>query len=317
MTLTRSVNDTLVKKSDEPASVLQAALSAYGFLFRQFGDVLRAVILPVTAAGLVLYCSLGFYLSELLSFLDTPDPKVASLALGTLAAGFFLCLFFYAMAAVAISDLVRDRRRGKSLQFRAERQEWRVYAAYLRLLLVVSAILAAVGVLSASAASLPFVPRDVVLWLGAAVAAIALYWLLARIGFLVTPIVARSEGAVLRRGYEMSAGHLWRNCALIALLSLPGLMIQIAGEYGLRAATGKPFAGGNLPLADSARLMGDTLAGFLALASVSVSVSIVLLTAGAMAVYRVVPATQSHAGMKAETYASTLGGSVLAEKLPK
>src|SRR5262245_31162931 len=81
----------------------QAALSAYGFLFRQGGQVLRALILPVTAAGLVLYTSLGFYLSELLSFLGSPNPRVASLALGTLAAGFFLSLFFYSMAVVAVS----------------------------------------------------------------------------------------------------------------------------------------------------------------------------------------------------------------------
>jgi hypothetical protein len=144
-----------------------------------------------------------------------------------------------------------------------------------------------------------------------------LYVLFARIGFLITPIVGGSEGTVLRQAYEVSAHDLWRNCAVIAILLLPGLAIQIAGEYALRAATGKPFAGGNLPLADSARLMGDTLAGFLAVTSLSVSISIVLLTAGAMAVYRVIPATQSHAEAQAKTYASTLARSVLAEKLPK
>jgi hypothetical protein len=297
-------------------TVVQAASFAYGILLHRSDQVLRAVLLPITVAGLVLYCSLGFYLSELLSFLDSPDPRVASLALGTLAAGFFLCLFFYAMAAVGISDLVLRRPRGEiGLQFRAERQEWRVYAAYLRLLLVVSVIPVAVYLVSTCATFVPFIRADVVSWLATAAGAGALCWLFARVGFLVTSVVAGSEGAVLRRAYELSAQHLWRNCALIAILMLPGFAIQIAGEYALRAATGMPFAGGNLPLADSARLMGDTLGGFLAVASLSVAISIVLLTAGALAVYRVSPAPQPQTGAKKEAYESSLA--VLAEKLPE
>src|SRR5262249_38251635 len=117
-------------------------------------------------------------------------------------------------------------------------------------------------------------------------------WLYARIGFLLPHVVATSEGPVLRRAHHISTQHLWRNCGLLILLLLPRVARQIVGGFALRAATGKPFAGSNLPLADSARLMADTLGGFAALASLSVSVSIVLLTAGAIAVYRAQPAAR-------------------------
>src|SRR5262249_7852298 len=144
-----SVDGSKSGRSDDHVTLIRAALSAYGFLLHQFGQLLRAMILPVTAAGLVLYISLGFYLSELLSFLGSPNPRVASLALGTLAAGFFLSLFFYSMSVVAVCDLVLGRRRtDQGLQFRAERQEWRVYAAYLRLLLVISVVVITLCVLS-------------------------------------------------------------------------------------------------------------------------------------------------------------------------
>jgi hypothetical protein len=316
VSLARSLEDSEIERSSETAGLRDATYAAYGLLVRDFGSVLRAIILPVTAAGLVLYWSIGFYLSELLFFLGSPDARVASLALGTLAAGLFVSLFFYAMAAVAVSDVVRQGRV-VGLHFRAQRQEWRVYAAYLRLLLVVSAILGAVGVLAVPAASLPFLRQEVIPWSTGILVSVVLYWLFARVGFLVIPVVAGSEGTILRRAYEMSAHHLWRNCALISVLLLPGVALQIAGEYALRAATGKPFAGGNLPLADSARLMGDTLGGFLVVSSLSISISIVLLTAGAMSVYRVIPASKASAAGKGGIYAPTLGQPVLAEKLPK
>src|SRR5262249_40933146 len=135
--------------------------------------------------------------------------------------------------------------------------------------------------------------------------AVALYWLFARIGFLIAPVIAGSQGSVLRTAYKKSAHHLMRDCGLIALLLIPGFSLQVLGEYALRAFTGKPFAGGNLPLADSARLMGDTLAGFVAIGNLSVAISIVLLTAGAMAAYRIGPIMHMQAGAN-EAYPSSL-----------
>src|SRR4029077_5715269 len=115
-------------------SAVAVALFSYKFIVRRFWSVVRLLALPIFAAGLVLYIFMSLYLSELLQFLGTPDPRVASFALGMLATGIFLSLFCYATAVVAITNLALGKiEPGSWFHFRVERQVWRVYAAYMRL----------------------------------------------------------------------------------------------------------------------------------------------------------------------------------------
>src|SRR5437588_10208854 len=98
-------------------SALGAALFAYKFFVQRFWSVLRLLALPIIAAGLVLYVCISLYLSELLRFLGAPDPRVASFALGILAAGIFLSLFCYAIAGAAICNLVLGNVKSRRLLF--------------------------------------------------------------------------------------------------------------------------------------------------------------------------------------------------------
>jgi hypothetical protein len=276
----------LADYSADRVSAFAAARFAYRFFFRQFGIVVRLLLLPIIAAGLVLYACLDSYLAELLRFLASPNPRVATLALGVLAAGIFLPLFFYAAVVAAASNLALGKKaKNARLNFKIERQEWRLYAAYLRFLLLLCVVFVSVYLLAAYVA--PLFPGTAALspWIFAFLCATAVFWLTARIGFLIAPVVAAGEGPVLRKAWRQSSPDLWRNCTLIVLLLIPGLLVQIAGEYALRIGAGAPRVSGNLSLPEYARLVGQMLGGFLAVLSVSLLVTIALLTFGALAAY--------------------------------
>ena len=269
----------------DSVSVFDVAAFAYGFFIHRFLLMVRLLALPILTAGLILYVCLSSYISELLLFLGSPAPRVASVALGMLAAGIFLSLFCYSVAVSAIMDAVRGKPKRPWALLRTARQDWRVYAAYLRLLLVLS-----VGLLASFSAVLYLAPlfglsQTAISWTLTALNAIGVYWLIARIGFLVAPVIAAGEGPVLRAAWIRSRKHPLRNCLLIALLAAPGCLLWFAGEFLFRFDSGLASAAPGSSLASYATVMAQTLGTFIALASVSAFVSIVLLTAGAMRLY--------------------------------
>ena len=270
----------------DSVSVLAVAAFAYGFFIRRFWLIARLTLVPVSAAGIALYVFLSSYISELLLFLGSPAPRVASVALGMLAAGLFLSLFCYSVAVSAVMDAVSAKPQRPWALLRTARQDWRVYAAYLRLLLILS-----VGLLASFAAVLYVAPlfgvaQNAISWALTVLSAIGVYWLIARIGFLVAPVIAAGEGPVLRAAWTKSGKHPFRNCALIALLGAPGCLLWFSGEMLFRFETPLASASAGSGLAHYATAMAQTLGTFIALASVSAFVSIALLTAGAMRLYR-------------------------------
>lgn len=278
---------SLIEEKANRVSAIEAASSAYKLLFRHFWTIAQLLLLPIAAAGLVLYICLSAYLSELVLFITSPNPHVASLALGILAAGLFLSLFCYAVAVAAVSNFALGRATaGTKLRFKVERQEWRLYASYLWFLLLLSGVFACVEILSIYILPIFAMTRNFSPWILAGLCFIGVYWLIARVGFLIAPVVAMSEGSVLRTAWQESGHDLWRNCGLIFLLLVPGALVQIAGEYALRISAVTPHLAVDEPLVDYARTMEQTLAGFLLVASLSIFVTVVLLTAGAVASYR-------------------------------
>ena len=276
-----------VDREADRVSAFAAALFSYKFFVRRFWSIVRLLVLPIIAAGLVLYVCMSLYLSELLQFLGAPNPRVASFALGILTAGIFLSLFCYATAVVAITNLALGKvEPGSWFHFRVERQVWRVYAAYMRLLLLLSLVFISVYLFSAYVAPLLPVARGPMRWTLTILSVTAVYCLTARVGFLIAPVVAASEGPILRRAWQQSAGDFWRNGGLIILLMVPGLLVQIAGEYVLQFGAWAPRTTGNLSFAAYTKVMGEMLGSFLVVVSLSSFVTIVLLTVGAIAVYQ-------------------------------
>jgi len=303
-------------------SAVLSAVSAYKFLIREFWPLARLLLAPIVAAGLVLYISLDLYVSGLLRYIDSPNPRVASFALGVLAAGLFLSLFCYTVAVAAVIDLDTQKSPAAGLRFKAERQEWRLYAAYLRFLLVLCAAL--VGIYFLSAYILPLFASQIVAGDAFGVLSITVaYVLFARVAFVIAPVVATSDGPsnrhdpVLRKAWLESADDLGRNMLLIFLLLVPGLLVQVGGEYLWRVVTHAPRLTLHQPIGDYARIMDQSLAGFLTVASLSIFVTITLLTAGAMALYRNRAATDPFKNEPHPAGLRTKPGSLQAEALPE
>ena len=270
----------------QPASAFVVAAFAYRFLFSRFWLLLRVLLPPILAAGLILYICLRAYISGLLVFLAMPGPRVASVTLGTLAAGIFLSLFCYSLAVSSVMNILLGKpQRSPWALLKTERQDWRVYAAYLRLLLVMTAGLLGAAVVGAYVAPLLRISQASAPWLLTLLSAVATYWLIARIGFLVAPVIAGGEGPVLRAGWSRSSRNVLRNCLLIALLGAPACLVWFAGEFLFRVDSAISYAASGSILADYANAMAQTLGPFMALASASSFIGIVLLTAGAMHVY--------------------------------
>lgn len=264
-----------------------AAWLAYKFAVQKFPQLLRLLLAPVAAIAVVQYISLRAYLSELMAFISSGDPRTASVALGALSAGLFISVFIFSVAASAIADLSLGNRSGGGwLQFSAQRQEWRVYAAYLRFLLLATGFLAAVY--AAAELLLPLLKwsRAAMAERAALVALAGLVCLFARIGFLIPAIVARSRGTVLRKALNAGAHDFPRNLAIVLLLSVPGIAIEVFGEYVLRPGSVPARIKIDLPVSSYAQALEHRLPEFVILSSISFMVGLILLTAAAVFCYR-------------------------------
>jgi hypothetical protein len=268
-------------------SALAAAGSAYGFFLRRFGQILRLLMLPILAACFTFYIGFDAYLAELKLFLESENPRVASLALGSLAAGIFVPLFCLAIGVGAISRLaVGEAPVGWRSIFWADRSEWRLYAAYLRLLVLIVVVIVLSYFAATHLAPLLAIPRRLGAWMCGITGGAIVFWLCARVGLTIAPVVAASEGPVLRRAWRESRRDNWRNSWLIVLLLIPGMGMQFAGEYVLRLGAAVAGPSGNPELADYVQLMDQTLARFVAAMGLSSLVTLALLTLGGMVAYR-------------------------------
>jgi hypothetical protein len=268
-------------------TALCAASLAYKFAVANLPQLVRISFAPIAAIAVVQYMSLRAYLSELMIFISTADPRAASVALGAITAGLFVSVFISSVVISAVADLALGIRGEPGwMQFTARRQEWRLYAAYLRFLLLATGFFSAVYL--AAGLFLPFSnwSRFVVAERASLVALAGLICLFARIGFLIPAVVARSRGTVLRKALHAGAHDFPRNISIVLLLSLPGLAVEIFGEFLLRLGSGPGRIRVDLPVASYAQALEHRLPEFVILSSISVMLVLVLLTAASVICYR-------------------------------
>jgi hypothetical protein len=268
-------------------TAVAAAALVYGILIQKFRQILRLLLVPAFATALVMYFSLKAYLAELIAFIPSGNPRAASLALGALTAGIFLSIFLAAVAISWLTDLVLpDRADPRSFRVRVGRPEWRLYAAYLRFLLLIAAFLT--GIYCMSAYILPLLPMSAESLenLSAFLIIAGCFSLFVRVGFLIPPIVAQSTGTVLRKALHQGSRQFGRNFALLLVLSVPGFAIEIAGEYLFRLGSGPTRLEITLPIVYYARALEHRLAEFVFVSSLSAFVTLVLFTTGSIVCYR-------------------------------
>src|SRR6185295_5118527 len=156
---------------------------------------------------------------------------------------------------------------------------------YLRLSLLLILLATCVWNLSLSLGTVFGVPRNLSLAMPTLAALIGMFWLFVRMGFLLGPVAFEMKGSSLRLAWKLSGKNFWRLAAIVFLLLIPGLLVQWTGEVALRAWNSVPSEVQAIPVVDYAQFMERTLGAGLIITSLSLLVTIVLLTAGAVAVY--------------------------------
>jgi hypothetical protein len=115
---------------------------------------------------------------------------------------------------------------------------------------------------------------------------VGLYWLVVRFWFLIAPIaVAKRNGEILRRGWRLSSGHFWSITAITAVLALPGLAVEFAGEFLMRLFGGYPELGSSGALASIVAMYRQILPDVLIAVGIGYLVAIVLLTLARVSFY--------------------------------
>lgn len=270
--------------------IFATVLIVLRFATERVGAVLMRVGTPLVLSWVVFYLSFTGYLNQLQRFMHTPNDRAASLLLGWTAIGFMVFLFLHSSIAISITEMIlKPEKKVRWLGFRIGRNVWRLYAAHLRVLLMVAVGSLAVVGFVAVGRRLGLLPHSAhALYMALAYLAIALFIavLSVRIVFVMAPLCVAEKGSIVRRAWAVTSAAPVRTTIIIALLLVPGLILLIAGNY-LMVATGVfPEIPQPVSLAIAAQTLKAILPIYLALFVLSYFVSVTLLSFGAVTVYR-------------------------------
>jgi hypothetical protein len=272
-------------------SVTGAITSALRFLLGNPITILRLAIAPLVLGWVTLYLALDAYLDELAIFLRSPNGQVGSLALGLIALGLFLTLLFHCVLAVGLTEAALDRPRDGNRFFRAGILEWRLYAAYLRVLFLAGlavGIPVAVGWATARGMTAAGHPEAVRWTFSIAYAAmlVALVTIAVRVRFLLAPVVVMETGSVLRRSLALSSGNGLRVLAITAICLTPAMAVQLLAETAAHHVGLMPPVQVGASFETLVGVLRGILPEFVTISMASYFVSLVLLVGAAAAVYR-------------------------------
>ncbi|MDE2184077.1 MAG: hypothetical protein KGJ78_13750 [Alphaproteobacteria bacterium] len=244
-------------------------------------ELVKRMALPAIAGWFAFYGSFFLYLVELQKYLVNPNERIASVVLGVATAGLLLTLFMHSILTAVIASVALGRPVRGWTYFSVTRREWRVYAAYLRFLVLCAAVIAVVQFAVFGAhllgARLGFLTEAALTG--------GLGFIMVRTGMLIAPVaVARDEGEIVRESWRLSKGSFWRMAATMVPILALGLAIEALGEEAVRA-TGL-FGTPALTLVDFVADYRASLPAILLLVGVAYLLSVILMTAAAVSVYR-------------------------------
>lgn len=286
---------------DQSVSVARTLASAFRFLGGNLGSILRLAVLPLLLGWVTLYVSLYAYLDELSVFLHSPNARIGSQALGLVAAGFFITLLFHCVLAVGLTELALGRLRPNKVSFRVGHTEWRLYAAYLRVLLLVAGAIGVPLVVAWGAARLFKAEGNAsygpaILVAGYVAIVIALIFVAVRVRFLMAPVVVMEQGPVLRRALSLSRGLSLRLLVILIVCIVPGSLVQSAAETAARHAGVLPAVNPGASFRTLVDTLRQILPEFVTISMASYFVTLILLVGAAVAVYRTRTGASSAAG---------------------
>lgn len=252
-------------------------------------QLLGAAIVPVSVGAVALWLMLDSYLLQLIDILQSPNEPAKTLMLGICSAGVLVCLFTHSVAATGISKVAcSEKDRAPSVRMEVTQSDLRLYAATLRLLLLmcVFGALAMGGQRMLVLIGMESRASSTVLHLAVGLAATVL---LVRLGILLPPLAVTEHGSVLRRSFQLTRGNSFGIVLYTLALFLPGLVAHLAGELAIRLFFGDIGLSQTLTLAQSSAIMLRILPHFIAILAVSYFVTLVSLTVGGSLLYRRLP----------------------------
>ena len=223
----------------------QSIGGAYGFLFRRFLTILSLSWLPA-----------AIYAVGRLGFLWHVEPDIFAAVDARTHPSIFVCLialgyvlFAVLMKAVVALPLNRDaldmRDQPVLARFVIGVREVRLFAAYIRIVLILIALIIAlvagvigvtIGAKWALAQGVPVAGWPVlkIVHVVASVSAILIFLFVAlRLSFLIAPVAAVEDSARLWRAWALSAGNFWRMLVVFLALVVPLLILVSIGEYAV------------------------------------------------------------------------------------
>lgn len=269
-------------------SLIATLRFSFRFFFTKFVAILARIALPAVASWLVLYGAARLYLSELMVFLGLPSDRSGSVILGLLAAGLLGLLFLHAVLTLAVATFAASAASSPEKgwpNFGAMRAEWRLYAAYLRILFVLVVFVSVIVFLDI--ALVRYLGEGITFFLFNIAIFVSLSIALIRASFLAAPIVvAEASGPIVRRSLFLSRGNSVRLFLVFVTLLLLGVIFEIFIETLLRSFHVFPTFPANLMFLELVKTYDQILPGALAILMVAYLLVAVLLTAASVSVYR-------------------------------
>ena len=238
----------------QPIPVGETIAFAYRFLFARIGTIIGIAWLPAVLSSAASYL-ISTYAATHRAELEVGDPQAAMAYFLVSFAGLMVTVFAASVVAVAITRQVLGQgSSGMVLYFAAGRSEWRMFAANIRYLLAIGALVGLATLIAMLAFLLAGVPLDgsepvqpsaAIILAGLISLFVFLYAFatIVRVGFLLPPSIAAEEKGGLRRSFELTKGNFWRVLAIMLALAFPLMLLMLGGEAAvLRAALGPEFA---------------------------------------------------------------------------
>lgn len=271
-------------------SARDVIVASYRYFFANAKFILRAILVPVIMAAIVLLGLFKIYFSMLAAYLSAPDARTASLTISITIVGCLIWLLLNVFASARLARFIQGQGSSVPFNFRDMALESRLYAAVLRSLLVF--VLA--GVLDAWIVSfvsgfLSEPQADYAAWLGAFGFLVFVTIFTARCGLLIPALALYEHRRVLRRGWLLSRTHFWSLAAVSAAVTvLPAILLQTLGEFLTQLNLDRIEAPGiSLPSAASSLATdGLTMATIVLTLTLSSAISLTLTTIGSCLVYQ-------------------------------
>jgi hypothetical protein len=262
-----------------------AVVSAFRFLAKAGPGLWLSLLLPTLTGAILFYGSMNLYLLNFERYLIRPTDRVGSLVLGLVAAGFLTITFVQAVISSEVASRFLGRPDGGWPFFRVTSRVWRLYAAYLRFVLVCAVYIVAVQIVRLVAGEflvLPLLPL-----LDALVLVAGLFYLTARIGLLVAPVaVATDKGPVVREAWRLSKGNFRGLALVVGSFLILGLVLETLGEILLHTSGLGIVISPGMLLVDVVRSYRMALPGVVVIVSLSYLAAIVPGNVAGLSAYR-------------------------------